>query len=68
MGMFACAAVSAVVTASATAVLGWSRGMPMSQAYGRYLTKSGPLSGPGDLLLELLNPMTMCLGFRMFGN
>lgn len=62
-----CAAVSGVVTASATALLGWSRGMPMSQAYGRYLTKAGPLSGPGDLLLELLNPMTMCLGFRMFG-
>ena len=39
----------------------------MSRAYGRYLAKAGPLSGPGDVLLQLLNPMTMCLGFRMFG-
>lgn len=59
--------VSAAATASATALLGWSRGMSMAGAYGRYLTKAGPLSGPGDLLLELLSPMTMSLGFRMFG-
>ena len=33
--------VAGVVTASATALLGWSRGAPMADAFGRYLTKRG---------------------------
>ena len=35
--------VAGVVTASATALLGWSRGAPMADAFGRYLTKRGVL-------------------------
>jgi hypothetical protein len=32
----------------------------------RYLTKRGALCGPGDVLFELINAVTVALGFRMF--
>ena len=61
--------IAGLVTAGATAGLGWARGSALSESFGRYLTTSrNPFSGPGDLLYEMMNPMTICLGFRMYAS
>ena len=50
------------VFSAAVAFLGRARGLTMAAAFGRYLTRGGPFSGPGDVLFELMSPMTLALG------